>query len=97
MTHNQIFCLENQTASRWLRTVEYQNQLFVIDSNFYGVPTLGYAMKFANSDEFSQWLEVQKNQGWSVTFHDEDQPNPVSVEQLQALQTATFDILKKAH
>jgi hypothetical protein len=92
--NNEIICLENAASdTRWLRTVDQDDHLYVIETSSYAKIKTGYAMEFQDQGEFQSWLDNQSNSGWSMVFRDRESPDLVDPATLRQLQDKVFSVL----
>lgn len=92
--HNEILCLENSIRdTRWLRILNLNGHLVVIESSDYATIKLGYTMEFQDNNQFQTWLTDQRNSGWNLVFRDFDTSTPVDLDTLKQLHGKVFNVL----
>lgn len=89
-------CLEDSAGhTRWIRVVEFDNNLFAIESTDYAILEQGYSMKFSNHTELSDWMRRQISSGWEVSFSTLHPSDSIDTDIISRINLNIFHALKK--
>jgi len=92
----ETMCLEDSAGStRWIRIVEFDKNLFAIESTDYAILELGYSMKFSDHAELSNWMHHQISSGWAVSFSTHQPSDNIDTDIIGRIQLNVFNALAK--
>ena len=92
----ETMCLEDSAGStRWIRVVEFDNNLVAIESTDYAILEQGYSMKFSDHAELSNWMRHQISSGWAVSFSTHHHSDTIDTDIIDRIELNVFNALAR--